>query len=159
MRVGSSSRVLFHFRGFLAYGREFRATASSKLTGEKTVDKRRSNFYFVDWAALLGTFEQIVLLGVLAMGEEAYGRAVLRTVQASLEEERCVSAGAVYATLDRLEAEGLVSSRLEKGTSARGGRARRFYRLTKPGALALTEARTTLERMCRGVHWPVEVMR
>jgi PadR family transcriptional regulator len=125
----------------------------------KSWTKSSDGVYIVDMAALLGTFEQIVLLGVLAMGEEAYGRAVLRTVQASLEEERSVSAGAVYATLDRLEAEGLVSSRLEKGTSARGGRARRFYRLTKPGTLALTEARTTLERIWRGVHWPVEVMR
>jgi PadR family transcriptional regulator, regulatory protein PadR len=109
--------------------------------------------------ALLGTFEQIVLLAVLAAGEEAYGRSVLRMAQASLEEVRSVSAGAVYATLDRLEAEGLLSSWLEKGTPARGGRVRRFYRLTTRGASALTEARTTLQRMWRGVHWPVEGMR
>jgi PadR family transcriptional regulator len=110
-------------------------------------------------AALLGTFEQIVLLAILATGEEAYGRAVLRTVQTSLEQERNVSAGAVYATLDRLETEGLVSSRLERGTPARGGRARRFYFMTSAGAAALTEARTTLEKMWRGVQWPVEVTR
>jgi PadR family transcriptional regulator PadR len=110
-------------------------------------------------ASLLGTFEQIVLLAVLAAGEDAYGRAVLRAVQTSLETERSVSAGAVYATLDRLEAEGLVSSRLEEGTPARGGRVRRFYRLTASGASALTEARATLERMWRGVQWPVEVLR
>ncbi len=109
-------------------------------------------------AALLGTFEQIVLLAVMTAGEQAYGRAVLRTVQANLGDERTVSAGAVYATLDRLEAEGLVRSRLEEGTPARGGRARRFYRLTARGTKALTEARTVLEQMWRGVAWPVEVM-
>jgi DNA-binding PadR family transcriptional regulator len=125
----------------------------------KTGQKSNIDIYIVDMAALLGTFEQIVLLAVVATGEEAYGRAVLRAVQASLEEVRSVSAGAVYATLDRLEAEGLVSSRLERGTPARGGRARRFYFLTTPGASALTEARTTLEKMWHGVHWPVEVMR
>ncbi len=109
-------------------------------------------------AALLGTFEQIVLLAVMTAGEEAYGRAVLRAVQTNLGAHRSVSAGAVYATLDRLEAEGLVSSRLEEGTPARGGRARRFYRLAAPGANALREARTVLEQMWRGVTWPVEVM-
>ena len=108
-------------------------------------------------AALLGTFEQIVLLAVMAAGEDAYGRAVLRTVQSNLGENRSISAGAVYATLDRLEEEGLVRSRLEQGTPARGGRARRFYRLTARGSKALTEARAVLEQMWRGVVWPAEV--
>ncbi len=124
----------------------------------KAVDNPTVYVYIVYMAALLGTFEQVVLLAVLATGEEAYGRAVLRTVQANLGENRSVSAGAVYATLDRLEAEGLVRSRLEAGTPARGGRARRFYRLTAPGANALREARVVLEQMWRGVAWPVEVM-
>ena len=109
-------------------------------------------------AALLGTFEQIVLLAVQASGDHAYGRAVLRAVQTNLESERSVSAGSVYATLDRLEAEGLLCSRLEQGTPARRGRKRRFYRLTPPGATALTEARTILERMWRGANWPVEAL-
>lgn len=108
-------------------------------------------------AALLGTFEQIVLLAVMAAGEQAYGRAVLRTVQENLGEDRAVSAGAVYATLDRLETEGLIRSRLEQGTPARGGRARRFYRLTAQGKSALTEARAVLERMWRGAAHTAEV--
>ena len=126
--------------------------------GKEIMDKTLINAYIVDMAALLGTFEQIVLLAVMATGDEAYGRAVLRTVQACLEPERNVSAGAVYSTLDRLEAEGLLSSRLEKGTAARGGRARRFYRLTMPGTSALTEARTTLDRMWCGASRATEVM-
>ncbi len=108
-------------------------------------------------AELLGTFEQIVLLAVLGLGDEAYGRAVLRAVQLAVLE-RNVSAGAVYATLDRLEVKGLLFSRLEEGTPARGGRVRRFYQLTSCGASALTEARMTLEKMWQGKCWPLEVL-
>ena len=108
-------------------------------------------------AELLGTFEQIVLLAVLGLEDEAYGRAVLRAVQSASSEDRSISAGAVYATLDRVEAKGLLSSRIEQGTPARGGRARRFYRLTSAGASALSEARRALERMWQGKRWPLEV--
>jgi PadR family transcriptional regulator PadR len=108
-------------------------------------------------AELLGTFEQIVLLAVLGLDEEAYGRAVLRAVQSASGDDRSISAGAVYATLDRVEAKGLLSSRIEEGTPARGGRVRRFYRLTPTGASALSEARKALERMWHGKPWPLEV--
>jgi len=108
-------------------------------------------------AELLGTFEQIVLLTVLGLDDEAYGRAVLRDVQAASSAGRNTSAGAVYATLDRLEAKGLLASTLEEGTPERGGRPRRFYRLTSAGARSLTEARTTLEKLWRGKPWPLEV--
>lgn len=108
-------------------------------------------------AELLGTFEQIVLLSVLGLDGEAYGRAVLRAVQSASGDDRSISAGAVYATLDRVEAKGLLSSRIEEGTPARGGRVRRFYRLTPTGASALSEARKALERMWHGKPWPLEV--
>lgn len=98
---------------------------------------------------LLGTFEQIVLLAVANLGEDAYGRSVLRTVQDSVSKERQVAAGAVYATLDRVEAKGYLTSRIEPGTAVRGGRARRYYRLTAEGAAALTETRGVLEGMWR----------
>ncbi len=108
-------------------------------------------------AELLGTFEQVVLLAVLTLEDAAYGRAVLRAVETALSRERRVSAGAIYATLDRLEAKGLLASRLDQGTPERGGRARRFYRLTSPGAAALNEARSTLDRLWQGKPWPLEV--
>lgn len=107
-------------------------------------------------AELLGTFEQVVLLSVLGLGEEAYGRSVLREVQTVLRG-RMVSAGAVYATLARLENQGLLSSRLWAGGAARGGRARRYYEATAAGASALTEARNAFENMWRGKPWPLEV--
>ena len=113
--------------------------------------------YIVGMAELLGTFEQIVLLTVLGLEAEAYGRAVLRDVQSVSPAGRNTSAGAVYATLDRLEAKGLLASSLEEGTPERGGRPRRFYRLTSMGARSLTEARSTLERLWKGKPWPLEV--
>ena len=108
-------------------------------------------------AELLGTFEQIVLLAVLGLDEEAYGRAVLRVVQSVSGGDRRISPGAVYATLDRVQAKGLLSSCSEESTPARSGRTRRFYRLTPMGASALSEVRTTLEKMWLGKRWPLEV--
>ena len=110
--------------------------------------------YIVGMAELLGTFEQAVLLTVLRLGEEAYGRAVLRGVEAALG--RTVAAGAVYATLDRTEQKGLLSSRLAEGTAARSGRARRYYRLTAIGVAALNESRSALQRLWRGAKSPLE---
>lgn len=107
-------------------------------------------------AELLGTFEHVILLSVLGLGNEAYGRSVLRDVQFEMSG-RAVSAGAVYATLDRLENQGLLSSHLAEGGPARGGRPRRYYQLTLEGASALTQARTTLEKMWQGKPWPLEV--
>lgn len=109
-------------------------------------------------ADLIGTFEQVVLLAILGLEDSAYGRSVLREVQAALNRERAVTAGAVYTTLDRLETKGLLSSRLEEGTPERGGRARRFYRLTPRGATALNEARYTLDKLWRGKPWPLEIL-
>lgn len=109
-------------------------------------------------ADLLGTFEQIVLLSVLGLEKEAYGRAVLCDVQENSPKGRTISAGAVYATLDRLETKGLLSSRLERGTPERGGLPRRFYRLTAAGAAALNEARSALEKAWRGKRLPLEAM-
>src|ERR1044071_45271 len=98
-------------------------------------------------ADILGTFEQAVLLAVLRLGDGAYGRAILRDVQARLE--RAVVAGAVHATLERLERKGFVSSSMGSGTPMRDGRARRFYRVELSGMRALDEARAALDRAWR----------
>lgn len=122
------------------------------------LDSRGGHIYIVGMSELLGTFEQIVLLAVLGLEDEAYGRAVLHDAQLASQEGRSISAGAVYATLDRMETKGLLCSRLEEGTQARGGRVRRFYRVTPAGAAALTQARTTLEKLWHGKRWPLEVL-
>lgn len=105
-------------------------------------------------AEILGTFEQAVLLAILRLGEEAYGRAILKEVEARLERD--VVAGAVHATLERLTEKGLVVSKLEPGTPVRGGRARRFYRLQAKGLRALNDARATVESLWHGLRWPLK---
>lgn len=92
---------------------------------------RRSN--------LLGTFEEMVLLAIVRLGSEAYGMTVRREIEQ--RSVRDVSIGAVYATLERLEAKGYVGSCLAPAGQARSGRARRFFSLRPAGAEALLEAR------------------
>jgi PadR family transcriptional regulator PadR len=104
-------------------------------------------------ADLLGAFEQAVLLAVWNLAGQAYGRAILRGTQAALDRQ--ASAGAVYATLDRLEQKGLLSSRVEIGTPVRSGRARRYYHLTAVGVRALNESKSALEQLWRGAKWPL----
>jgi PadR family transcriptional regulator PadR len=108
-------------------------------------------------AEILGTFEQAVLLGTLRLGKKAYGRAIVREMEAALD--RNVVAGAVYATLNRLEDQGYVVSRAGESVGERRGRPRRYFRLTAPGARALNQAKTTLEKMWTTVSWPVRSRR
>jgi PadR family transcriptional regulator len=103
---------------------------------------------------IIGQFEQAVLVALIRLGKDAYGRAILNEVQKRLD--RVVSAGAVYATLERLEAKGLVSSTLAPGTAIRGGRARRYFVLTADGIRALSDAKSATDRIWRGLAWPVK---
>jgi len=103
----------------------------------------------------IGQFEQAVLVALVRLGKDAYGRDILNEVQKRLD--RVVSAGAVYATLERLEAKGLASSTLAPGTAIRGGRARRYFVLTAAGVRALSDAKSATDRMWRGLGWPLKV--
>jgi DNA-binding PadR family transcriptional regulator len=105
-------------------------------------------------ADILGAFEQSVLLAILRLQEDAYGRAILKEVQERLERE--IAAGAVHATLERLENKGLISSRIGTGTAVRDGRARRFYRILPPGIRALNDAHEATKSLWRGVKWPLK---
>jgi PadR family transcriptional regulator len=104
-------------------------------------------------ADTLGSFEQAVLLAVVRLDENAYGRAVLNEVQVRLE--RSVAAGAVHATLERLERKGLIASRLGTGTPIRGGRPRRFYRMKPKGVRALNDARAAVNALWYGLEFPL----
>ena len=104
-------------------------------------------------ADVLGSFQQAVLIAVLRLREEAYGRAILKDVQARLDRD--VAPGAVHATLDRLERKRLLSSRLGAGTPVRAGRARRYYRLLPAGVRALNEARAAVDTIWSGLKWPL----
>ena len=105
-------------------------------------------------ADVLGAFEQAVLLSVLRLHDEAYGRAILKEVQARLERD--IAAGAVHATLQRLEQKGLLASRLGPGTAVRAGRPRRYYQLEPAGRRALNQARETMDTLWRGFRWPLK---
>ncbi len=102
----------------------------------------------------IGQFEQAVLVALIRLGKDAYGRAILNEVQTRLARD--VSAGAVYATLERLEVKGLVSSTLAPGTAIRGGRARRYFAPTGTGVRALNNAKSATDRMWRGLAWPLK---
>ena len=97
----------------------------------------------------IGEFEQMVLLAVLQVREDAYGV----TVHAELERhtKRPIARGAVYMTLDRLEKKGLLGSTLSEPTAARGGRAKRCYTLTRTAILALKASRRTLLSLWDGL--------
>ena len=105
-------------------------------------------------AAVLGAFEQAVLLAVLRLRHDAYGTLILADVEARLGRE--IAAGAVHATLSRLERKGLLLSRIGDGTVVRAGRPRRYYRLQAPGRRALNEARAAAEHLWRGFPWPLK---
>lgn len=104
-------------------------------------------------ADVLGTFEQAVLLSIVRLRDDAYGRAILSEVQKRLDRE--VAAGAVHATLERLESKGLVASRLGSGTPVRAGRPRRYYRLQPAGVRALNDARAAVDTLWAGLRWPL----
>jgi DNA-binding PadR family transcriptional regulator len=97
----------------------------------------------------LGEFEQLVLWSLVRLGKDAYGMAIRR----SLTERtgRQVSIGAVYATLQRLEDKGLVSSRRGDPLPERGGRARRNFQIEGEGIKALNEAREMMTKAWRGL--------
>jgi PadR family transcriptional regulator PadR len=97
----------------------------------------------------LGEFEQLALLAVLRLGEEAHGA----RLQEVLEERggREASVSAIYITLTRLQEKGMVSSWLGEPTEVRGGKARRYFRVEPAGLAALNEARTRLLRMWEGL--------
>jgi PadR family transcriptional regulator len=105
-------------------------------------------------ADTLGAFEQAVLLAIVRLGDKAYGRPILSDVSHRLKRD--VAAGAVHATLERLAAKGLVTSRLGPGTPIRGGRARRFYSLAPRGLRALNDAHATVHSLWRGLRWPLK---
>ena len=101
---------------------------------------------------LLGEFEHLVLLAVLRLSEGAYGMSVRREI--ADRTGRDVSIGAVYATLDRLSAKGLVTSEMSDPTPERGGRAKRSFRLTGTGVDAVNRTRQELANMLEGLEFP-----
>jgi PadR family transcriptional regulator PadR len=93
----------------------------------------------------LGHFEEIVLLAVLSLKEEAYGAKIRQRV--SEATERDISIGAVYATLDRLERKGFISSWQGEATPERGGRAKRYFKIDGAGEQVLNYTNAARNRL------------
>lgn len=97
----------------------------------------------------LGEFEHIVVLALLRLEDRAYGVTVRQEIEFRTKRE--VSIGAVYATLSRLEAKGYVKSSCGEPTPERGGRSKRFFRVTAKGVAAVSRTHRALERMTEGL--------
>ncbi len=97
----------------------------------------------------LGEFEQIVLLAILRLGDNAYGVAIRSEI--TLCTGRQPAPGALYTTLDRMQEKGIVRSWFGDATPQRGGRPKRFFALTKSGHAALVSAQQAYQNMLRGL--------
>ena len=93
----------------------------------------------------LGEFELMLLLAVIHLGDDAYGVPISRELER--HRGRTVSVGSVYAALERLEGKGLVVSTLGDPTPERGGKAKRYFRMTREGLRQVRETKQVLTRL------------
>jgi PadR family transcriptional regulator PadR len=97
----------------------------------------------------LGEMELMVLLALVRLGDDAYGVPISKELLDIAGRE--VALGSVYAALDRLEEKSFVVSTLGEPTPERGGRAKRYFRVTRAGLKALRMTRTALTNLWSGV--------
>lgn len=93
----------------------------------------------------LGEFEQIVMLALLRLGEEAYGASIRKTLIDNIGRD--TSLGALYSTLERLEQKGMAISSFGTATPKRGGRPKKHYQVTAKGMQALKRSRSVMDKM------------
>lgn len=98
----------------------------------------------------IGEFEQVVLLAVLRLDDSAYGVSIRTEIESCAH--RKTSPGALYTTLERLERKGLLTARSGEPTPERGGRAKRFYKVTKEGRTRIVEAQSAFHRLLVGLN-------
>jgi len=97
----------------------------------------------------LGEFEQMVLLSIMRLNDGAYGLAIREELESIAG--RLPSSGAMYTTLDRLERKGLVESSTGESSQERGGRPRRYVRVTPAGQSLLASSRSRLMALWTGI--------
>ena len=97
----------------------------------------------------LGEFEQMVLLAILRLGDEAYAIPVREEIEA--RTGRTVARGALYTALERLETKKCVRSRMSEPLPERGGRSRRYYTVSAAGVAALRSSRDAWLALWQGV--------
>jgi DNA-binding PadR family transcriptional regulator len=97
----------------------------------------------------LGELEQVLLLALLRLGGDGYGAAIRAEI---LDRTgRSITPGAIYPTLDRLEARGLLRSRMGGATAERGGRARRYFKITAAGLREVKAAWRQTRQLAAGL--------
>ena len=97
----------------------------------------------------LGEFEQMVLLALIRLNDNAYGVTIRREIQS--RTDRNVAIGAVYATLERLENKGFLTSQASDPEPTAGGRSKKFFRLTPSGSNVLKHSREMMRRLADGL--------
>ena len=97
----------------------------------------------------LGEFEEIVMLTIGVLGENAYGLAIKEEIESRLK--RAVSMGALHTGLYRLEQKGYLKSKLGKATSVRGGKPKRFFAVTNGGQKALKKAMESRQQLWKDI--------
>jgi PadR family transcriptional regulator PadR len=98
----------------------------------------------------LGSFESMLMLTVLRLGDQAHGFAIRRELLTKASKD--VAIGAIYTGLERLERKGYVRSWLGEPTAERGGRPKRFYVVTASGKQILSETNNAMQRLMAGLN-------
>ena len=97
----------------------------------------------------LTDFELMILLAILRIGDDSYGVPIAREIEQTAK--RTVLLGAIYTCLDRLEQNGLVTSTYGDPTPERGGRAKRFFRITGKGLKAVKDTQRAFTALWSGI--------
>ena len=116
---------------------------------EISIDRLRD--YYHNVVLMLGEFEYLLITAAAGLGDKAYGAAIRDEIQSTTG--RTCSLGALYTTLDRLEAKGLVETWMGEATARRGGRAKRMVRITATGVQEARSFYDAVIRVSRGASW------
>ena len=95
--------------------------------------------------AYLGEFEELVLLTIATLGEEADGVSIQQDIETRCN--RSISIGALHSTITRLEEKGFLKSWLGGATQERGGRSKRFYQITSAGKKSVAESKSLRDQL------------
>ena len=98
---------------------------------------------------MLGELEQVVLLAVMQVGDDAYGVPIHAEIRRRTGRDLAVAS--VYKTLERLHDKGMLEARLGESTAERGGRRKQYYTVSKAGGREIRAAMTAIRRMASGL--------
>ena len=100
----------------------------------------------------LGAFDLMIMLALIRLGEPAYGVPISREIEDA--SGRVVAVATLYAALARLEKKGLIASKLGEPTAERGGRAKRYFRVTAKGLREVRDTQRVFTSLWQGIPKP-----